>query len=84
MTMQVGSSENVFGVAVSSSLSHFRKKYRQAMGLTWQESSSSNICCTFCGAQQLLFTYRCTHCRTAYYCKYVALLIDVFSFTNRR
>ncbi|GJD11653.1 hypothetical protein Gasu2_57770 [Galdieria sulphuraria] len=64
----LGSSENVFGIAVSSSLSHFRKKYCQAMGMNWLSSSSSEVFCTFCGAQQLLYTYRCSQCKIAHYC----------------
>ncbi|GJQ10118.1 hypothetical protein GpartN1_g1909.t1 [Galdieria partita] len=64
----LGSSKNVFGIAISSSLSHFRKKYCQAMGMSGLGSSSSEVFCTFCGAQQLLYTYRCSQCKFAHYC----------------
>jgi len=38
------------------------------MGSQYSGSSSSNISCAFCGAEQLLVTYRCTQCKVAYYC----------------
>eukprot|EP00871_Galdieria_phlegrea_P003560 jgi/Galph1/4204/GphlegSOOS_G2869.1 len=63
----LGSSNNVYGLAVSSSLQYFKNKYCQAMGLAMSYRPKM-ILCGYCSREQLVFTFRCTGCKKIYYC----------------